>query len=139
MNYSVVKNTFFVTIIFFLPQFLSATDLITIYNQGGIHSRVTVNALNYEDLTILSGFSPNGDGINDTFTILGVHSFPNNTLTIFNKWGEQIFYKKGYQNDWNGEAVGGKSLASKESIYYYVFDTGEGKSFSGYLQIREDS
>ncbi len=88
-----------------------------------------------ESLTILSGFSPDGDGIDDTFTILGVQNYPNNSLLIFNKWGEQVYRKKGYQNEWSGTDDDGEKLTSKDSIYYYVFQDGEGKSYSGHLQI----
>lgn len=90
-----------------------------------------------ETLTIVSGFSPNGDGINDNFTILGVQNFPNNSILIFNKWGEKIYQQKGYDNSWNGEKDHGDSLPEEESLYYYVFDNGEGKSYSGYVKITD--
>lgn len=88
-----------------------------------------------ESLTIINGFSPNGNGEVNTFTILGVQNFPNNSLLIFNKWGEEVYSKKGYQNEWNGEMPDGDSLASEDSVYYYVFNDGKGESYSGYLQI----
>ncbi len=83
-----------------------------------------------ESLTIISGFSPNGDGVNDTFTILGIENYPNNILTIFNQWGEQVYFRRGYQNDWNGNKF------ASEDLYFYVFNDGEGQFYSGYLQIR---
>lgn len=88
-----------------------------------------------ESLTILNGFSPDGDGQNDTFTILGVQNYPDNSLLIFNKWGEQVYAEKGYKNDWSGSRAMGENLASEDSVYYYVFEDGKGKSYSGYLQI----
>lgn len=88
-----------------------------------------------ESLTIMSGFTPDGDGINDSFIILGVQNYPNNSLLIFNKWGEQVYEKKGYKNDWQGESSKGEHLASEDSVYYYVFQDGAGKSYSGHLQI----
>jgi gliding motility-associated-like protein len=90
-----------------------------------------------ESLTIVSGFSPNGDGVNDNFTILGVQNFPNNSILIFNKWGEKIFQQAGYDNSWSGEENQGDSLPEEESLYYYVFDNGEGKSYSGYVKITD--
>lgn len=90
-----------------------------------------------ESLTIVSGFSPNGDGINDNFTILGVQNFPNNSILIFNKWGEKIFQQNGYDNSWSGEKDHGSALPEEESLYYYVFDNGEGKSYSGYVKITD--
>ncbi|MFT4971861.1 MAG: gliding motility-associated-like protein [Paraglaciecola sp.] len=88
-----------------------------------------------ETLTILSGFSPNGDGVNDHFTILGVQNFPNNSILIFNKWGEKVYQQNRYENTWAGEKNHGDSLPEEESLYYYVFDNGEGKSYSGYVKI----
>ena len=98
---------------------------------------VTIEIL-CETLTIVSGFSPNGDGINDNFTILGVQNFPNNSIIIFNKWGEKIFHQKGYENTWSGEKDHGDSLPEEDSLYYYVFDNGEGKSYSGYVKITSE-
>ncbi|MCR9287847.1 MAG: gliding motility-associated C-terminal domain-containing protein [Bacteroidetes bacterium] len=88
-----------------------------------------------EALTIMNGFSPDGDGQNDTFTILGVQNYPDNSLLIFNKWGEQVFEQTNYKNDWNGGKTEGENLSSEDSVYYYVFKDGKGKSYSGYLQI----
>lgn len=88
-----------------------------------------------ETLTIVSGFSPDGDGINDNFTILGIQNFPNNSILIFNKWGEKIYQQEGYDNSWNGEKDHDDSLPEEESLYYYVFNDGEGKSYSGYVKI----
>jgi gliding motility-associated-like protein len=83
----------------------------------------------------MNGFSPDGDGQNDTFTILGVQNYPDNSLLIFNKWGEQVFEQTNYKNDWNGGKTEGENLSSEDSVYYYVFKDGKGKSYSGYLQI----
>ena len=88
-----------------------------------------------EKLTVLSGFSPNGDGVNDTFTIIGAEFYPNNSLVIFNKWGEEVYATINYQNTWDGTDKNNDSLVSEESVYYYVFDDGEGKTYSGYMKI----
>lgn len=98
---------------------------------------VTIEIL-CETLTIISGFSPNGDGINDNFVIKGVQNFPNNSILIFNKWGEKVYQQKGYDNSWDGQKDHGDLLATEESLYYYVFNDGEGKSYSGYVKIVND-
>jgi len=87
-----------------------------------------------EDLTIFNGFSPNEDGINDFFTISGIESFRTNKISIFNRWGNQIYYKEGYTNDngWDGTWQG-KELP--DGTYFYLLDDGEGNFFSGYVQI----
>ena len=88
-----------------------------------------------DDLTVFSGFSPNGDGINDTFVILGIEAFPDNEVTIFNRWGNEVYYQKGYKNEvgwdgtWNGNLV-------PDGTYFYVIDKGDGsKPISGYVQL----
>ena len=55
-----------------------AIDKITIGIMKGVH--------------IPDAFSPNGDGVNDTWLIRGLEEFPEATITVYNRWGEAIFY-----------------------------------------------
>ena len=91
-----------------------------------------------EEVIVYTGFSPNGDGINDNFTILGIEKFPNNNLLIFNRWGNMVHSEKGYKNSWNGMwSARGKNLP--DGTYFYVFEyvneDGETKKLNGYVQI----
>ena len=84
------------------------------------------------ELVFFDSFSPNRDGINDTFVIEGVDSFPGNTLRIYNRWGVQVFEGKDYNNDWDGK-WNGKDLP--DGTYFYHFDDGIGNIFSGYIML----
>jgi len=84
------------------------------------------------ELIVHNGFSPNGDGQNDIFTIKNVEFYPDNQLTIFNRWGNEILKVKGYKNDWKG-AWKGKDLP--DGTYYYLLDDGFGNILSGFIQI----
>ena len=81
-------------------------------------------------LTIYNEFSPNGDGVNETFIIDCIETFPNNTLEVYNRWGNIVYSKKGYRNDWdgtsNGRAVMSESNQLPVGTYYYVIDLGDG-------------
>ena len=70
-----------------------------------------------------TGFSPNGDGINDLFEIQGAPFIENNELIVFNQAGEVIYKKKSYQNDWTG--IGSDGQPVPDGYYYFVF-TGTG-------------
>jgi gliding motility-associated-like protein/uncharacterized repeat protein (TIGR01451 family) len=58
-------------------------------------------------------FTPNGDGLNDTFEIPGLEFYEANELTILNRWGGTVYSKKGYRNDWT-------ALGLNEGTYYYL-------------------
>ena len=87
-----------------------------------------------EDITIFNGFSPNGDGTNDTFTITGIELYPDNIIHIYNRWGALVYLQRGYTNvqGWDGTWQG-KHLP--DGTYFYVVDIGRGEKFSGYVQI----
>ncbi|MFA4869916.1 MAG: gliding motility-associated C-terminal domain-containing protein [Pedobacter sp.] len=58
---------------------------------------------NSAKILIPSLFTPNGDGINDYFEIVGLKEFyPSNTLVIYNKNYQEVYRKENYQNDWSG-------------------------------------
>ncbi|HEX8656620.1 MAG TPA: gliding motility-associated C-terminal domain-containing protein, partial [Hymenobacter sp.] len=95
-------------------------------------SRVTVKV--GPALGIPDAFSPNGDGINDTWEIDRIGKFPGNTVRVYNRWGSQIFSTTDYgrANEWNGTSQG---RAMPVGTYYYVITLGNGKSFSGPLTV----
>ncbi|WP_440796399.1 DUF7507 domain-containing protein [Pedobacter sp. 22226] len=86
-----------------------------------------------DDLLIPNLFTPNGDGINDTFEINGLAEFAENELTIVNRWGNEVFRAKGYKNNWTGEGL-------NEGTYYYLLRAKKGgnnewKVFKGYITL----
>ena len=92
---------------------------------------------------VFNAFSPNGDGINDTWIIQGITRFPNNEVQIFNRWGNLIFKVSGYDNTvkvWKGESSEGLVFGNNETpdgAYFYVIDLGDGSErISGYVVVR---
>ncbi|GGX21636.1 gliding motility-associated C-terminal domain-containing protein [Aquimarina muelleri] len=93
------------------------------------------------DLQIFTAVSPNGDGNNDTFIIQGIAQYPNNELSIFNRWGVEVYNKKGYDNSWAGVSEGRATIARNETLpvgtYYYVLKIEGQKDRAGYLYINK--
>ncbi|NRD22918.1 DUF11 domain-containing protein, partial [Winogradskyella litoriviva] len=81
-------------------------------------------------LTIYNEFSPDGDGVNETFVIDCIERFPDNKLEVYNRWGNIVYSANGYLNDWkgtsNGRAVINQSDDLPVGTYYYVLDLGDG-------------
>ncbi|MBK8564881.1 MAG: gliding motility-associated C-terminal domain-containing protein [Saprospiraceae bacterium] len=68
-----------------------------------------------------NGITPNGDGVNDALffdVLLSGESFPDNEIIIFNRWGDQVYHAKPYNNDWQGTNKNGKDLP--QATYYYI-------------------
>ncbi len=87
------------------------------------------------NLIIYNGFSPNDDGINDSFRIDGIENYPGNTVRIFNRWGNRVFSQEGYKNEWSGNWNGRTVLP--DGTYFYMIDLGDGSApLKGHLQIR---
>ncbi|MEM1120777.1 MAG: gliding motility-associated C-terminal domain-containing protein [Bacteroidota bacterium] len=96
---------------------------------------VFVSCTSDRDFVIYNALSPNGDGINDVFQIDGIEDFPNNSVEVFNRWGNSVYEMAGYKNEWNGTwSNDGKLLP--DGTYFYLFNTGEGEVFSGWLEIK---
>jgi len=90
-------------------------------------------------LTIPNAFSPNGDGVNDVYTIENIQYYPNNNFIVFNRWGNKVFEASPYTNTWDGTSQFGSAFGEllPESTYYYVLDPGTGdESFTGYIYLR---
>ncbi len=78
-------------------------------------------------------FTPNGDGINDTWQIDALQSYPQCTVLIYNRWGQQVFKSIGYTKAWDGQ-YGSKPVPF--GVYYYVISLGSnGPPLSGYVTV----
>jgi len=87
-------------------------------------ARVTIIVDQVLPLLIPGGFSPNGDGQNDVFFIQGLSNYPQNSLTIINRWGDIIYMANPYNNDWDGTSNTGINITSgtvTDGTYFYVF------------------
>lgn len=73
-------------------------------------------------------FTPNGDGINDAFTISGLELLPWH-LAVYNRWGRKVFESEQYKNDWNGSGL-------PSGVYYYSLSNIDvKKTFRGWVEI----
>ncbi len=96
-----------------------------IYNSGVL----TINP----GPVIPNAFTPNGDGFNDTWNIKYIDFYPNCTVTIFNRWGQNVYSSIGYGIPWNGTYRG---AALPTSTYYYIIDLKNGlRALSGFVVI----
>ena len=76
---------------------------ITPYNATGPATGCTTESFTVEEEIIPEddtkyGFSPNGDGVRDTWKIANIENYPNNRVIIYNRWGNVVFEIVGYNN-----------------------------------------
>jgi gliding motility-associated-like protein len=94
---------------------------------------------------IPEGFSPDGDGINDTFVIPALANYPNFAIEIYNRYGNQVYdYKNnGRANPiwWDGFSTGRLTLNKSEPVpvgtYYYIiyFNKDGRKPITGWIYL----
>lgn len=84
---------------------------------------VTVYTLEFDGM-VSNLFTPNGDGINDTWYIQDIQNFEENEVLVYNIYGSLVYNKKGYTNDWDGTYNG---TPLPDGTYYFVlrFDDSE--------------
>ena len=67
-----------------------------------------------------NSFSPNEDGINDIWKPIGdTHDLNDFELTIFNRWGQEMFSTNDYTRGWNGSYSGGDHYVDA-GVYTYL-------------------
>lgn len=71
-----------------------------------------------------NAFSPNGDGINDTWKIKYLESYPGATVEVFDRYGQVVFKSQGYDKEWDGFYNGNPLPVA---TYYYVINPKNGR------------
>ena len=93
----------------------------------------TVNII-VKNILIPTLITPNWDGRNDYFVIMGLASLGKTELIIFDRRGAEVYKNTDYDNSWNGVDYNKHPLP--EDTYFYVLKSENGKSLSGYIVIR---
>ena len=101
-------------------------------DNDGIDDSIDPNPYSYDDLLVPEFVSDNGDGINDTWNILKINTYPNNEVLIYSRSGILIFSQKNYQNNWPKT-----SKRIPPGSYFYRIDLeGNGEiDFEGWLYL----
>ncbi len=79
------------------------------------------------NITVYNGFTPDGDGLNDNWIIENIENYANNTVTIFNRWGNKVWSTQNYNNTtnyWDGK--GPKSSVLTSGTYFYIIELENG-------------
>ena len=106
---------------------------LTVTDSRGCQTTDTTYVKVSPEINIANTFTPNGDGINDTWEIAGLTAYTQATVDIFNRYGQKVFHSLGYPKAWDG-TYNGSPLPS--GVYYYIIDTRNNNlKFAGDIMI----
>jgi gliding motility-associated-like protein len=105
----------------------NSTNSSYVVNRPGLYSVTVSNACGSKSEDVLitgvecvilfpNAFTPNGDNKNDFFKILNAFKIKNYTLSIFNRWGQQVFSTTDVLTGWDGKL---KGLPQEMGTYVY--------------------
>ena len=129
------------------PNFLSSTSVINpvctaeddisytlkVTGTGGCTASNQISILVLKPPYPPNAFSPNGDGINDSWQIKYLDRYPDATVEVFDRYGQRLYYSLNYTLPWDG-TYNGKPLPI--GTYYYVINPKSGRStLSGSVTI----
>ena len=109
------------------------TYTVTVTDAQGCKASDSVKVNVLFPLIIPNAFSPNGDGINDKWNIDNLSKYPGCTVEIFTRYGQLIYYSKGYNISWDGLYYG---QVMPTGTYYYIINTNQGLPvYKGWVQL----
>jgi gliding motility-associated-like protein len=96
------------------------TDINGCESISPLEVTVSLESCDAYDVVIYDGFSPSGNGVNDTFKITNLRElYPNFKVEFFNRWGNLVYTASAAKSDWNGRLNGDGEL-SAAGVYYFV-------------------
>ncbi len=99
------------------------TLLVTTFAGCTAQASVIVDVIN--NIDIINTFTPNNDGVNDTWRIPSLAYFPGCTVKVYNRYGNLVFNSVNYSVAWDGSY---NNSALPDGTYYYIIDPKNGKS-----------
>jgi gliding motility-associated-like protein len=106
---------------------------VTVTGVGGCSAMDSVHISVLLNPNIPNAFSPNNDGLNDTWQIRYLDTYPDCEVDIYNRYGQHIFHSLGYTKAWDGTFNGNPQPVG---AYSYIIRTKKiNKQFSGSVMI----
>jgi gliding motility-associated-like protein len=105
---------------------------ITARQHGGAHQNSVSNyaeAVLPPTLFIPTAFTPNGNGLNETFQVKGLH-IASYECEVYDRWGKSIFKTTDMDQPWDGRVDG--QLAEQGVFAYRVYAQG----YNGHIETR---
>lgn len=105
----------------FFDDLGTGTYTLTVVDRKGCVTDTTFDIIEQQcdEPLPIEAFSPNGDGINDLWSIANMNLFPNSRLTVYDRWGQKVYWSNGYDTAWDGHGIAGFLPAS---TYYYIIE-----------------
>lgn len=101
---------------------ITVTDLCN--HQSSTTVDITITAC---EIQIPNVVTANGDNRNDYFRIRGLENFAGSALSVYNRWGKQIYTNEDYHNDWKPDMNSG--------TYFYVLNLQDGRKYNGFFEL----
>jgi gliding motility-associated-like protein len=107
--------------------------------KSGLCPADTSEPIIINDIVSYATISPNGDGINDVWVIDGIESYQENSVQIYNRWGELVYKQDQYDNHqkvWNGSSNTSFSSGSRtlpDGYYFYQIKIANSRMKTGYI------
>ncbi|UAY53648.1 PKD domain-containing protein [Ferruginibacter albus] len=109
------------------------TYTITASSPAGCHGSTTLLVQVLKDFIVANTFTPNGDGVNDTWVIKELPKYPIHRVQVFNRYGQILMETHGYTKPWDGTMNGSQLPAG---TYYYIIElNGLRTPKTGYVTI----
>jgi len=110
---------------------ITSTSGACVLPQSATSNAITI--LMHVPLNIPNAFTPNDDGINDTWNIKALLIYPACNVRIFDRYGDLVYRSVGYPKAWDGNFNGRRLPAG---VYYYLINLNDGTPpYSGYVTI----
>jgi gliding motility-associated-like protein len=118
-----------------LSNIMSGTYYLTVTDDNGCLIGDSIVVTQPDSLEMPTGYTPNNDGYNDGFIVHGIDNYPDNYLTVINRWGNVVFEQANYNNTWKGESSAG--LALPDGTYFVILEVrGINVVLKSYVDIR---
>ncbi|MES2329292.1 MAG: PKD domain-containing protein [Bacteroidota bacterium] len=109
------------------PKTIPGDDItykLTLIAKGGCSVTDTIFVKVLKSPEVPNAFSPNGDGINDTWKIKYLEGYPGATVDVYNRYGQVVYRSLGYSIEWDGNYNGHPLPVG---TYYYIINPKNGK------------